>query len=65
MGQANTTSTTDAEPSSQDNEKLVTSSTKILESIMFPSPSGRLTFRSWSEADAALAEGLWCDVPTG
>jgi ribosomal-protein-alanine N-acetyltransferase len=28
---------------------------------MFPSPSGRLTFRSWSEADTTRAEALWCD----
>ena len=26
-----------------------------------PPPSSRLTFRSWSDADAPLAEALWCD----
>lgn len=28
---------------------------------MGPSPSARLTFRSWADEDAALAEALWCD----
>ena len=28
---------------------------------MFPSSTSRLVFRRWSEADAALAEALWCD----
>ena len=28
---------------------------------MFPSPSVRLKFRNWSEADTALVEALWCD----
>jgi ribosomal-protein-alanine N-acetyltransferase len=28
---------------------------------MNPEPSARLTFRSWTEEDAALAEALWCD----
>ena len=26
-----------------------------------PPSSARLTFRSWAETDAALAEALWCD----
>jgi ribosomal-protein-alanine N-acetyltransferase len=29
---------------------------------MFPPPSARLTFRSWTEDDAPLAEALWCDA---
>jgi len=29
---------------------------------MPPPPSPRLTFRSWTENDAALAEALWCDA---
>jgi ribosomal-protein-alanine N-acetyltransferase len=28
---------------------------------MIPSPSARLTFRSWTDLDGALAEALWCD----
>jgi ribosomal-protein-alanine N-acetyltransferase len=28
---------------------------------MIPGYSARLTFRSWTEKDAALAEALWCD----
>jgi ribosomal-protein-alanine N-acetyltransferase len=28
---------------------------------MIPVSSARLTFRSWTEKDAALAEALWCD----
>lgn len=28
---------------------------------MFPPPSARLTFRSWTDEDTALAEALWCD----
>lgn len=28
---------------------------------MFPSSSARLTFRSWTLEDTALAEALWCD----
>jgi ribosomal-protein-alanine N-acetyltransferase len=28
---------------------------------MVPPSSGRLTFRSWTGEDAALAEALWCD----
>jgi RimJ/RimL family protein N-acetyltransferase len=28
---------------------------------MFPKPSARLTFRSWTDEDTALAEALWCD----
>ncbi len=28
---------------------------------MFPASSARLTFRSWNETDAALAQALWCD----
>ncbi len=28
---------------------------------MIPESSVRLTFRSWTENDAALAEALWCD----
>ena len=28
---------------------------------MIPGSSVRLTFRSWTEKDAALAEALWCD----
>jgi ribosomal-protein-alanine N-acetyltransferase len=28
---------------------------------MTPPPSARLTFRSWTKADYALAESLWCD----
>jgi [ribosomal protein S5]-alanine N-acetyltransferase len=28
---------------------------------MIPAPSIRLTFRSWTEKDTALAEALWCD----
>jgi len=28
---------------------------------MPPPSSARLTFRSWTEEDAALAEALWCD----
>lgn len=28
---------------------------------MFPPSSTRLTFRNWTDGDAALAEALWCD----
>lgn len=28
---------------------------------MIPSSSARLTFRSWTDEDTALAEALWCD----
>jgi [ribosomal protein S5]-alanine N-acetyltransferase len=28
---------------------------------VIPSSSARLTFRSWTDKDAALAEALWCD----
>jgi ribosomal-protein-alanine N-acetyltransferase len=28
---------------------------------MLPPPSARLTFRSWTHEDTALAEALWCD----
>jgi RimJ/RimL family protein N-acetyltransferase len=28
---------------------------------MPPRPSARLTFRSWTNQDTALAEALWCD----
>ena len=28
---------------------------------MIPVSSARLTFRTWTEKDAALAEALWCD----
>jgi [ribosomal protein S5]-alanine N-acetyltransferase len=28
---------------------------------MIPAPTARLTFRSWTEKDTALAEALWCD----
>lgn len=28
---------------------------------MFPPSSARLTFRSWTDEDTALAEALWCD----
>lgn len=28
---------------------------------MPPHPSARLTFRSWTDQDTALAEALWCD----
>ncbi len=28
---------------------------------MPPPPSARLTFRTWTEKDTALAEALWCD----
>jgi RimJ/RimL family protein N-acetyltransferase len=28
---------------------------------MVPPSSGRLTFRSWTDEDTALAEALWCD----
>ena len=28
---------------------------------MIPEPSARLTFRSWTKDDTALAEALWCD----
>jgi len=28
---------------------------------MMPQSSARLTFRSWTEKDTALAEALWCD----
>ena len=28
---------------------------------MTPPPTARLTFRSWTEKDTALAEALWCD----
>lgn len=28
---------------------------------MFPPPSARLIFRSWTDSDLALAEALWCD----
>lgn len=28
---------------------------------MVPTPSARLTFRSWTNNDTALAEALWCD----
>ena len=28
---------------------------------MVPAPSARLTFRSWTDEDTALAEALWCD----
>ena len=28
---------------------------------MTPPPTARLTFRSWTENDTALAEALWCD----
>jgi len=28
---------------------------------MLPHPLARLTFRSWTDEDTALAEALWCD----
>jgi [ribosomal protein S5]-alanine N-acetyltransferase len=29
---------------------------------VIPPPTARLTFRSWTDADTALAEALWCDA---
>ena len=53
--------TTGEKPTSQERRVNSLLQDELLGLRVFPLPSVRLKFRSWTEADTALAEALWCD----